>query len=112
MRGVEALVQAVGGSGVSKSDVSRLCAELDERVQAFLSRPLEGEWPYLRLDAEYVKARRDHGTVAVAVNTGGRAKCWVLMPLRGMLGATWQHCRFPPPALAFMRNAMARAGKS
>ena len=44
-------MQARGASGVSKSQVSRLCAELDERVGAFLSRPIEGEWPYLWLDA-------------------------------------------------------------
>ena len=67
-----------GGTGVSKSQASRLCAEIDERVGAFLDRPIEGEWPYLWLDATYVKARRDHRIVsmavivAVAVNTGGR----------------------------------------
>ena len=44
-RGVDALVQAMGGTGVSKSEVSRLCAEIDERVEAFLERPIEGEWP-------------------------------------------------------------------
>ena len=36
-----------GGTGVSKSQVSRLCQEIDERVGAFLDRPIEGEWPYL-----------------------------------------------------------------
>lgn len=77
-RSVDALVQAMGGSGISKSEVSRLCAEIDERVGAFLDRPIEGEWPYLWLDATYVKARRDHRIVsvavivAVAVNTDGR----------------------------------------
>jgi len=77
-RSVDELVQAMGCSGVSKSQVSRLCAEIDERVQAFLNRPIEGDWPYLWLDATYVKAR-DQGrivsvavTVAVAVNTDGR----------------------------------------
>lgn len=77
-RSVDALIQAMGGTGVSKSEVSRLCAELDERVGAFLDRPIEGGWPYLWLDATYVKARRDHRIVsvavivAVAVNTDGR----------------------------------------
>jgi putative transposase len=77
-RSVDALVQAMGGTGVSKSEVSRLCAEIDTRVDAFLERPIEGEWPYLWLDATYVKARRDHRIVsvavivAVAVNTDGR----------------------------------------
>src|SRR5204862_1778053 len=49
-RSVDELVQAMGGSGVSKSQVSRLCAEIDERVQAFLHRPIEGDWPYLWID--------------------------------------------------------------
>jgi transposase-like protein len=39
--------------------VSRLCGEIDERVQAFLARPIEGDWPYVWLDATYVKVRRD-----------------------------------------------------
>ena len=77
-RAVDDLVQAMGASGVSKSQVSRLCAELDERVGAFLNRPIEGEWPYLWLDATYVKARQAGrvlsvaAIVAVAVNTDGR----------------------------------------
>src|ERR1700724_582855 len=50
-RSVDDLVKAMGGSGVSKSQVSRLCEEIDERVKAFLDRPLEGEWPYVCLDA-------------------------------------------------------------
>jgi len=45
-RSVDDLVQAMGGTGVSKSQVSRLCQEIDERVGAFLDRPIEGEWPY------------------------------------------------------------------
>lgn len=44
-RAVDDLVRAMGGTGVSKSQVSRLCAEIDVRVQAFLSRRLEGAWP-------------------------------------------------------------------
>lgn len=44
-RSVDDLVQAMGGTGVSKSQVSRLCKEIDERVSAFLCRPIEGEWP-------------------------------------------------------------------
>ncbi len=77
-RSVDALVQAMGGTGVSKSEVSRLCAELDERIGAFLNRPIEGEWPYLWLDATYVKVRQAGrivsvaATIAVAVNTDGR----------------------------------------
>jgi putative transposase len=44
-RAVDDLVKAMGASGVSKSQVSRLVEEIDERVNAFLTRPLEGEWP-------------------------------------------------------------------
>jgi len=40
----------MGGTGVSKSQVSRLCGEIDERVNAFLDRPIEGDWPYLWLE--------------------------------------------------------------
>ena len=56
-RSVDNLVQALGGTGISKSQVSRLCEQIDERVDAFLNRPLEGNWPYLWLDATYIKAR-------------------------------------------------------
>ena len=77
-RSVDALVQAMGMSGISKSQVSRLCGEIDERVTAFLNRPIEGEWPYLWLDATYLKVREAGHIVsvaviiAVAVNTDGR----------------------------------------
>jgi transposase-like protein len=50
-RSVDELVKAMGMSGISKSQVSRLCAEIDDKVTAFLNRPLEGDWPYLWLDA-------------------------------------------------------------
>ncbi len=58
MRSVDNLVQAMGMTGISKSQVSRLCLEIDERVNAFLQRPIEGEWPYLWIDATYVKVRQ------------------------------------------------------
>jgi putative transposase len=50
-RRVDDLVQAMGLAGISKSTVSKLCKDIDERVSAFLERPLEGAWPYLWLDA-------------------------------------------------------------
>ena len=50
-RSVDSPVQATGMTGISKSQVSRLCGEIDERVTAFLNRPIEGEWPYLWRDA-------------------------------------------------------------
>lgn len=46
-RSVDDLVKAMGMSGISKSQVSRLCADIDERVKTFLGRPIEGDWPYL-----------------------------------------------------------------
>ena len=69
---------ALGMGGVSKSQVSRLCGEIDERVQAFLNRPLEGPYPYVWIDATYLKVHR-HGRVvsvaailAIGVNAEGR----------------------------------------
>jgi putative transposase len=84
-RSVDDLVQAMGGAclrlreaqlcgvagggmtGISKSQVSRLCEEIDERVKAFLDRPIEGDWPYLWIDATYVKVRQQGRVVSVAV---------------------------------------------
>src|SRR4051794_6098290 len=77
-RSVDALVQAMGMSGISKSQVSRLCEEIDGKITAFLDRPLEGDWPYLWLDATYVRCRTGGRIVstaviiAVAVNSDGR----------------------------------------
>jgi putative transposase len=77
-RRVDELVQAMGLSGISKSQVSKLCKDIDERVTAFLERPIEGEWPYLWLDATYLKVREGGRIVsvaviiAVAVSTDGR----------------------------------------
>jgi transposase-like protein len=77
-RRVDELVQAMGLSGISKSQVSKLCKDIDERVNAFLERPLEGEWPYLWLDATYLKVREGGrivsvaAIIAVAVDTEGR----------------------------------------
>jgi putative transposase len=66
-RSVDDLVQAMGMSGISKSQVSRLCGEIDDKVQTFLGRPLEGDWPYVWLDATYVKVRQTGRIVSVAV---------------------------------------------
>jgi putative transposase len=77
-RRVDDLVQAMGLGGIGKSTVSKLCKEIDERVNAFLERPLEGEWPYLWLDATYLKQREGGrivsvaAIIAVAVDTEGR----------------------------------------
>lgn len=77
-RRVDDLVQAMGLSGISKSTVSKLCKDIDDRVNAFLDRPLDGEWPYLWLDATYLKQREGGrivsvaAIIAVAVNTDGK----------------------------------------
>ena len=77
-RRVDELVQAMGLAGISKSQVSKLCKEIDERVGGFLDRPLEGEWPYLWLDATYLRVREGGrivsvaAIIAVAVDTEGR----------------------------------------
>ena len=77
-RSVDDLVKAMGMSGISKSQVSRLCEEIDDRVKAFLERPIDGDWPYLWIDATYLKVRRGGRIVSVAaiiavgVNTDGR----------------------------------------
>lgn len=77
-RRVDDLVQAMGLSGIGKSTVSKLCKDIDERVGGFLDRPLTGDWPYLWLDATYLKQREGGrivsvaAIIAVAVNTDGK----------------------------------------
>src|ERR1700755_3139133 len=77
-RSVDNLVKAMGAAGISKSTVSRLIQEIDERVNAFLNRPIEGEFPYLWLDATYIKSRQGGRIVstatiiAVGVSNDGR----------------------------------------
>lgn len=77
-RSVDDLVKAMGMTGISKSQVSRLCEEIDVRVKAFLDRPIEGDWPYVWVDATYLKVRQDGRivsvavTIAVGVNGDGR----------------------------------------
>ena len=105
------LVRSMGMDGLSKSQVSRLCGEIDERVNAFLARPIEGDWPDgdwpdLWLDATDVKVRRDHHIVsvgvivAVGVNTDGR---------REVLGMTTGHSEAEPFWVEFLRS-LARRG--
>ena len=77
-RSVDALVKSMGMTGISKSQVSRLCEDIDGRVKTFLERPIEGSWPYLWIDATYVKVREGGRIISVAViiavgvNTDGR----------------------------------------
>src|SRR6201996_7206257 len=104
-RSVDDLVKALGMEGISKSQVSRLCGEIDERVGAFLTRPIEGDWPYVWLDATYVKVRRDHQIVSVAViiavgvNTDGR---------REVLGMPIGHSEAEPFWVEFLRSLVRR----
>ena len=104
-RSVDDLVKALGMEGISKSQVSRLCEQIDERVHTFLDRPIEGDWPYVWLDATYVKARRDHHIVSVAiivavgVNTDGR---------REVLGMTVGHSEAEPFWVEFLRGLTRR----
>ncbi|MBB5696150.1 IS256 family transposase [Muricoccus pecuniae] len=104
-RSVDDLVRAMGLDGVSKSQVSRLCAEIDERVQDFLGRPIEGDWPYLWLDATYVKVREAGRivpvavTIAVGVNTDSR---------REVLGMAVGASEAEPFWLDFLRSLTRR----
>jgi len=104
-RAVDDLVKAMGASGISKSQVSRLCAEIDERVNAFLARPIEGAWPYLWIDATYIKTREAGRIVstaviiAVSVNTDGR---------REVLGIATGASEAEPFWKAFLRSLADR----
>jgi putative transposase len=104
-RSVDELVKAMGMHGISKSQVSRLCTEIDERVHAFLARPLEGDWPYLWIDATYVKVREAGRIVsvaviiAVAVNTDG---------VREVLGMAIGPSEAEPFWTAFLRSLTRR----
>jgi transposase-like protein len=105
-RSVDDLVKALGMEGISKSQVSRLCEEIDERVSAFLDRPIEGDWPYLWIDATYVKVRQNGRIVSVAVivavgvNSDGR---------REVLGMDIGASEAEPFWTAFLRK-LARRG--
>jgi putative transposase len=104
-RSVDELVKAMGMTGISKSQVSRLCSEIDERVHAFLNRPIEGDWPYLWIDATYMKVREAGRIVsvaviiAVAVNTDG---------VREVLGMAVGPSEAEPFWSAFLRSLTRR----
>ena len=104
-RSVDELVKAMGMTGISKSQVSRLCADIDERVNAFLDRPIEGDWPYLWIDATYMKVREAGRIVSVAViiavgvNTDG---------VREVLGMAVGPSEAEPFWTAFLRSLTRR----
>jgi len=104
-RRVDDLVQALGMQGISKSQVSRLCAELDKEVERFRNRKLEGPYPYVWLDGTFVKVR-DNGRVvsqaiviAIAVTANGEREVLGLDVGSSESGAFW---------LAFLRDLAAR----
>ena len=66
-RKVDELLQAMGLTGIDKSSVSRICKPLDEVVTEFRNRPLEGRYPYVWLDAIYLKVRQNHRIVSQAL---------------------------------------------
>src|SRR3989304_8798194 len=73
-RRVDDLLPALGLTGIDKSQVSRICRELDEGVEPFRDRPLEGQYPFVWLDALYLKVRHNHRIVsqALVIATGVR----------------------------------------
>jgi transposase-like protein len=104
-RRVDDLVQALGMQGISKSQVSRLCAELDTEVERFRTRRLEGGYPYVWLDGTFVKVR-DAGrvvsqaiVVAIGVTATGEREVLGLDVGPTESGAFW---------LAFLRSLLAR----
>jgi len=105
-RSVDDLVKAMGMTGISKSQVSRLCSEIDDKVKTFLERPIEGDWPYLWLDATYLKVRQNGRivsvavTVAVGANSDGR---------REVLGMAIGHSEAETFWVEFLRK-LARRG--
>ena len=105
-RRVEDLVQALGCEGISKSQVSRICSELDGVVGSFLGRPLDGgPYPYLWLDVLTQKVREDGRivnvsvVVATAVNHEGKREVLGIDVGTSEDGAFW---------LAFLRSLAAR----
>ncbi len=66
-RRVDELVQALGMQGISKSQVSRICQGLDAEVERFRNRRLEGQYPYVWLDATFLKVRENGRVVSMAV---------------------------------------------
>jgi putative transposase len=125
-------------TGISKSQVSRLCEEIDGKVKAFLERPIEGDWPYLWIDATYLKVRRGGRIVSVAViiavgvNMDGRREVlgmeigtsesepiWreflrklTRRGLRGVKLVVSDAASWQRCRVHFMRNVLAHAGKS
>ncbi len=103
-RRVDELVKSLGMTGISKSQVSRICTELDEEVERFRNRPLEGKYPYVWLDATFVKARQQgrvvsQAVVAIGVSAEGTREVLGLDVGPSEDGAFW---------IGFLRGLVAR----
>jgi putative transposase len=104
-RRVDDLVQALGMQGISKSQVSRMCAELDKEVENFRTRKLTGPYPYVWLDATFVKVRENGRVIsqaiviAIGVTASGEREVLGLDVGPSESGAFW---------LAFLRGLVAR----
>jgi transposase-like protein len=104
-RRLDEVVRSLGMTGISKSQVSRLCAELDEEMSRFRNRQLEGNYPYVWLDATYVKVRRSGKVtnmavvIAIGVNLRGEREVLGFAIGPSEDGAFW---------LAFLRSLVAR----
>jgi len=104
-RRVDDLVKALGLDGISRSQVSRLCEELDSEVERFRQRKLEGAYPFVWLDATFVKVRHEHRVVsmaiviAIGVNADGQREVLGLDVGPSEDGAFWH---------AFLRSLVAR----
>jgi hypothetical protein len=100
---VDDLVKALGMTGISKSQVSRLCEEIDDKVQAFLERPIEGGWPYLWIDATYVKVRQNGRIVSVAVIIASASTATVAVRFSAWRSAPRRPSPSGPPSCASSR---------
>jgi transposase-like protein len=104
-RRVDDLVKSLGMAGISKSQVSRLCKELDAEVERFRTRRLDGPYPYVWLDATFLKVRKDGRVVsmavviAIGVNERGEREVLGLDVGPSEDGAFW---------LSFLRSLVAR----
>lgn len=107
-RKVEALVEAMGAKGISKSEVSRIAQALDAEVEAFRTRPLEGPYRYIWMDAVYLKVReggriRSLATlIALGVNPEGRLEVLGVDVAESEMGEAWK---------AFLESLVARGLK-
>lgn len=104
-RKVDDLVRALGLDGIDKSEVSRIARELDEEVNLFLNRPIEGPYPYLWLDATYLKVRSDHRVVSKALVIALGVK---MTGEREILGFAIGPCESEPFWHEFLKDLVSR----